>query len=100
MDSIKPVALAAAPTPPLAAPAAQALQGAQPAFGDVLQNLLSDAVMSLRSGETAATNAMVGKGTIQQAVEGVMQAEQSLSIAIAVRDKVVAAYLEISRMQI
>jgi flagellar hook-basal body complex protein FliE len=29
-----------------------------------------------------------------------MQAEQSLHMAIAIRDKVVAAYLELGRMQI
>jgi flagellar hook-basal body complex protein FliE len=33
-------------------------------------------------------------------VEAVMTAEQTLQGAIAVRDKVVAAYLELSRMQI
>jgi flagellar hook-basal body complex protein FliE len=33
-------------------------------------------------------------------VESVMAAEQSLQTAVAIRDKVVAAYLEISRMTI
>jgi flagellar hook-basal body complex protein FliE len=37
---------------------------------------------------------------VQQVVEAVMAAEQALQSAIAVRDKVVSAYLEISRMQI
>ena len=37
---------------------------------------------------------------MQQVVEAVMAAEQTLQSAIAIRDKVVSAYLEISRMAI
>ena len=37
---------------------------------------------------------------MQQVVEAVMSAEQTLQAAIAIRDKVVTAYLEISRMAI
>jgi flagellar hook-basal body complex protein FliE len=37
---------------------------------------------------------------VQQVVEAVMAAEQTLQSSIAIRDKVVAAYLEVSRMQI
>ena len=36
----------------------------------------------------------------REAVDAVMNAEQSLQAAIAIRDKVVSAYLEISRIQI
>ncbi len=41
-----------------------------------------------------------GTATVQQVVEAVMSAEQTLQGAVAIRDKVVAAYLELSRMQI
>jgi flagellar hook-basal body complex protein FliE len=41
-----------------------------------------------------------GKASTQQVVEAVMSAEQSLQTAVAIRDKVVAAYLELSRMAI
>ena len=41
---------------------------------------------------------MQGKASVQQVVEAVMSAEQTLQSAIAIRDKVVAAYLELSRM--
>ncbi len=41
-----------------------------------------------------------GKASVQQVVEAVMSAEQTLQSAIAIRDKVVSAYLEISRMAI
>jgi flagellar hook-basal body complex protein FliE len=43
---------------------------------------------------------MQGKMPVQQVVEAVLSAEQSLQTAIAVRDKVVAAYQEISHMAI
>ena len=38
------------------------------------------------------------KASVQQVVDAVMSAEQTLQRAIAIRDKVVSAYLEISRM--
>ena len=43
---------------------------------------------------------MQGKAAVQEVVEAVMSAEQTLQSAIAIRDKVVAAYQEISRMAI
>ena len=46
------------------------------------------------------SRALQGKASVQQVVEAVMSAERQLQTAIAVRDKVVAAYLEISRMAI
>jgi flagellar hook-basal body complex protein FliE len=55
---------------------------------------------SLRTGEATALAGMQGKASAQQVVEAVMSAEQSLQTAIAIRDKVVSAYLEISRMAI
>ncbi len=58
------------------------------------------AIDTLKAGEAAAIAGMQGKASVQQVVEAVMSAEQTLQSAIAVRDKVVAAYLELSRMQI
>jgi flagellar hook-basal body complex protein FliE len=54
----------------------------------------------LRQGEAAAISGVVGEMPVQQAVEKVLEAERALQTAIAVRDKIVGAYLEISRMQI
>jgi flagellar hook-basal body complex protein FliE len=41
-----------------------------------------------------------GEATVQQVVESVMAAEQTVQAGVAIRDKVVSAYLEISRMSI
>jgi flagellar hook-basal body complex protein FliE len=43
---------------------------------------------------------MKGQASLQQVVQAVMMAEQTLQTVVAVRDKVVGAYQEISRMQI
>ena len=42
----------------------------------------------------------MGKANTREVVDAVMQAEQSLQTAIAFRDKIVNAYLEITKMQI
>jgi flagellar hook-basal body complex protein FliE len=69
-------------------------------FGSVLASLASDARQNLKTGETAAISGLMGKLPLQQVVGAVMAAEQSLTVAIAVRDKVIGAYAEISRMSI
>ena len=50
--------------------------------------------------ESSSVAGIQGRASVQQVVEAVMSAEQTLQGAVAIRDKVVAAYLEISRMQI
>lgn len=69
-------------------------------FSDVMAQLASGVRTSLRTGEATAIQGIQGKASAQQVVEAVLSAEQSLQTAIAVRDKVVAAYLELSRMPI
>ena len=41
-----------------------------------------------------------GDVTTREVVDSVMSAERSLQTAIAIRDKIVTAYLEVSRMAI
>ena len=62
--------------------------------------MAADAIGTLKAGEATAIAGMQGQAPLQQVVQAVMQAEQALRTAIAVRDKVVGAYQEISRMQI
>lgn len=69
-------------------------------FKSVLSGLVSDTVGALRTSEATAISAIQGQASVQQVVETIMQAEQKMQVAVAVRDKVVAAYLEISRMPI
>lgn len=84
----------AAPQRPVAA------EAPAKSFGAVLGELVGSVSGSLKAGETAAMGAITGEVPLQNAVESVMQAERTLTATIAVRDKAVAAWNEISRMQI
>jgi len=72
----------------------------QISFGDVMSQVTGSALDTLKAGEAAAISGIQGKSSVQQVVEAVMSAEQTLQTAIAIRDKVIAAYQEISRMAI
>jgi flagellar hook-basal body complex protein FliE len=69
-------------------------------FGTMVGELAADTVAALEKSEAVSLNALQGKAETREAVDAVMDAEQSLQAAIAIRDKIVAAYLEISRMAI
>jgi len=71
-----------------------------PDFASVLAKAALSAIDTLKAGEATAISGIQGKASVQQVAEQVMSAEQTLQTAIVVRDKVVAAYLELSRMQI
>lgn len=76
--------------------------GSEPAvaFSDMLSDAISSVAQQLRSAESVSIAGLRGAAPTHEVVEQVMRAEQSLQASIAVRDKIVAAYLEISRMQI
>ncbi|WP_442756314.1 flagellar hook-basal body complex protein FliE [Methylocystis sp. JAN1] len=69
-------------------------------FGDILQQFAGQTVDSLKNAEAASISGVEGKAPVQNVVSAVMQAERDLHAAIALRDKAVAAYQEISRMAI
>jgi flagellar hook-basal body complex protein FliE len=69
-------------------------------FGSMLSRMASDAMETLKTAEAVSISGVQDKASVQKVVESVMAAEQQLQAAVAVRDKVVAAYLEVSRMTI
>ncbi len=69
-------------------------------FGSMLARMAVDTADTVKAAEAVSISGVKGEASVQQVVEAVMAAEQSLQTAIAVRDKVVSAYLEISRMTI
>ena len=85
-----------------------ALRGASPAasaetqvdFGSFLAQMAADTANTLRAGEATALAGINGQVSTQKVVEAVMATEQTLQSAIAIRDKVVSAFLELSRMSI
>jgi flagellar hook-basal body complex protein FliE len=104
---IAPILSVLAPVSPLDAigsgrpvAAAPSAVGAPMDFGEMLTQVASDAVATLKKGEATAISGIEGKASVQQVVEAVMNAQQTLQTAIAIRDKVVSAYQDISRMAI
>ncbi|MGI6246099.1 MAG: flagellar hook-basal body complex protein FliE [Pseudochelatococcus sp.] len=69
-------------------------------FASVLGSLVTDTTTSLRASEAAAIAGIERRLPTHTVVEAIMAAERSLQTTLAVRDKVVSAYQEISRMAI
>ena len=93
-----PMTVASNSIPTKAAPAVKEATGSD--FASTMTSMALDMAQSLERAEASAIAGVNGKMPVQKVVENVLHAEQSLQTVIAVRDKVVAAYLELSRMQI
>lgn len=76
------------------------LASGQPSFDNVLSQLANSVSGKLQTAEAVSMKSMTGDVPTRDVVNAVMDAEQSLQTAIAIRDKIVQAYLEISRMPI
>ncbi len=79
---------------------AQKSVASQGSFSSFLAGITTSAIDDLRGAETASINGLNGKANTREVVDAVMAADQSLQTAIAFRDKIVSAYLDISKMQI
>jgi flagellar hook-basal body complex protein FliE len=69
-------------------------------FGAFLAQMATDTAHALKAGEATALAGINGQASPSEVVQAVMTTEQTLQSAIAIRDKVVAAFLELSHMQI
>ena len=69
-------------------------------FAAMLTQAAGEAIGKLQQAEQVSVQALQGEADIRQVVDAVMSAEQSLQAAVAIRDKIVTAYLEVSRMAI
>ena len=69
-------------------------------FVTMLKNTGVEIVQSIENAEAVSVAGLKGEADTYEVVSSIMQAEQSLRMAVAVRDKIISAYLEISRMQI
>jgi flagellar hook-basal body complex protein FliE len=83
-----------------ASAAAPAGASGRPSFDNVLSQLAGSVNGKLENAEAVSMKSMTGDVPTRDVVNAVMDAEQSLQTAIAIRDKIVQAYLEISRMPI
>jgi flagellar hook-basal body complex protein FliE len=80
-------------------PALKAVQAGVQASSGIL-DFASHMIDVVKQAETAAVGGMQGQVPMQDVVMKVMEAERVFATAMAIRDKAVGAYLEISRMQI
>ncbi len=69
-------------------------------FSGMISQMIANTAEALHQAETTSIAGIQGKVPLQQVVQTVLGAQQSLQAAIAVRDKITAAYLELSRMAI
>jgi len=69
-------------------------------FSAALASVSANAVDTLKSAEGLSMKALQGELEVREVVDAVMTAEQTLQTAVAIRDKIVSSYLEISRMAI
>ncbi len=69
-------------------------------FSDLMAQAATSVVGDLQNAETMSYKGISGEATTREVVDAVMSADRSLQTAIAFRDKVVNAYLEISKMPI
>jgi flagellar hook-basal body complex protein FliE len=74
--------------------------GIAESFESALANAAGNAVGSLNHAQAVSIDALQGNADTRKVVDAVMNAQETLSAAIAIRDKIVAAYLDVSRMQI
>ncbi|MCA3322578.1 MAG: flagellar hook-basal body complex protein FliE [Roseomonas sp.] len=86
----------AAPSAAVAATGA----GETASFGETLSRAVQNAVTTSREAEAASARGLMGQGSVTDLVVAVGRAELTLQTAVAVRDRVVAAYQEVMRMPI
>lgn len=98
ISSVLGVLAPAAPTVADAGRAAATAGGED--FGKMMSKLAADTVHNVKGAETAAVDGVSGKADIQAVVQSVMSAQESLQTALAIRDKAVAAFQEVTRMAI
>jgi flagellar hook-basal body complex protein FliE len=71
---------------------------ADPSFSELVSQTLSDAVDSGYKAEKVSTLALLGKTDLTQLATAVGDAELALNTVVAIRDKMISAYQQISQM--
>ena len=69
-------------------------------FGDVLRDQMAATANAVRGAEAVSTAAINGEADVRAVTDAVMEAERKMQAAVGIRDKIVTAYLDMTRMQI
>ena len=81
------------------APVAKSPDGGS-SFADLIRGVAKDTIEASKAGESSALGALTKETSLVDVVTAVTNAEVALETAVAVRDRVMAAYQEIIRMPI
>lgn len=71
-----------------------------PTFGEMLTQAAVNTVNDVKGAESASYQGIMGNMSNREVVDAVMAGERSLKTALALRDKLVSAYLDITKMPI
>ncbi len=82
------------------AAASSSVSGAADSFTSLLASFSQDTTDKLKGAEAASISGIQGKATTQSVVEAVMNAQEQLQTVLAVRDKAVTAFQDVTRMPI
>ncbi len=82
------------------ATAAKTVAGAGEDFTSVMSKMSTDTLDSVKKAEQLSVDGLQGNANVQSVVQAVMTAQENLQAALAVRDKAVAAFTEVSHMAI
>jgi len=69
-------------------------------FFSMMLSSLSEAKQSIQAAEATSLAGLKGEASTQEVVEATLAAQRSLAEVAAIRNKIVEAYLDVSRMQI
>jgi flagellar hook-basal body complex protein FliE len=69
-------------------------------FAEAVGQAAARTVNTLRNAEQVSVDALKGNADTREVADAVMSAQQALQTAVAIRDKIVSAYLDVSRMSI
>jgi flagellar hook-basal body complex protein FliE len=86
--------------PPGLAPSAAVSAEQSTGFAELIAAAGRNAIGTMKGAESVAMDGMAGRAGIQDVVDGIMAAERTFNASLAIRDKVVTAWLDVSRMTI
>lgn len=78
----------------------QSVSKPEESFGQVLKNVVEEAVDAQKQAEATTIRGISGKADIQDVVLAISNAEQALETVVAVRDTAIKAYNSIMQMNI
>ena len=73
---------------------------AGPSFGDILKSATQNTISAQKTSEKASADAVMGKADLTDVVNAVNNAEVTLNMFLAVRDRMMEAYNKIQQTQI